>query len=166
MERKWINAALVIVAIVSVSFIALNKATTPKELGNAVFQAIQKESYQDYEKFLITEKDSEIIINNSNLGKEEKTQAQTYLKGLSNDMQHNGKQNFNDIIQEGKSKGIIWNRAKLDSLVCDIKSKKNIESGTVYIFGSCDTSQFLISLKQIHKSDQWVLTSRMKLEVE
>lgn len=144
----------------------VKRPADPKNLGEVVFKSFQNESYETFLKYIFTEADCDTMVKNADAPDSLKITVVKQMKGLTNYIRHNSKENFEMIISAGKQKGIVWKKAKLTDVTYDIESSDDIQSTDISLLCRYKSNVFQIKLDNCHKSDSWLMMDKAEIRFD
>ena len=162
--------AILTILFISVFHIIVNaqannqRAQNPDELGTLVFKSFQNENYMAFENCIFTENDCEIMCNKANATDSVKAIVVKQMQGLTERIRRLSKENFQEIVEKGKQKGIDWPHSKLSKTFFEIRKDHNIESCDIVLLCECKDTIFGIKLDNCSKSDAWLMMGQVAIK--
>lgn len=128
--------------------------TSPEQLGRDVFQAVCTNDLVLLQKHIVTKKDRDNILDSAVVYNANLEDVKNAIDSKISGWKQHDRQVLNDLREEGKQKGIIWEQARLGSVDYTIISGNGRGKTDIYVHFTAGSAAAILRL------DDCLLTQR------
>ena len=143
-----------------------DRPSTPKELGELVFEALKENDFQAFQRLVFTESDCEIMIENAQFPDKVKNEIVQQMKGVTKMTRNKNKVVFNHAVHQVKDQCGSWTKVKLKDVKFEINNRNNVKSADVFILCKYKGKELGINLDNCHKSDAWLMMGDLEVIIK
>lgn len=139
---------------------------SPKELGEAVFETLQKNDFKSFLNLIATDADVDTIVKYATASDSAKYVVRNRMKYFVFGVNEHAKNNFNEVEEKANNFGVDWKKTVIKDIKYDIRNKKNVLSTDVLIHCEQEETTFTIKLNNCHKSTAWLMMDKVDIDFE